>query len=52
MKDLFILTLQWTPLLPVVSIFACENMHSVALGVLSNAKVVLKHCSATKTTIL
>jgi len=23
---------QWTPLLLVISIFACENMHSVALG--------------------
>jgi len=29
------LTLQWTPLLPVVSIFACENTHSVALGLVS-----------------
>jgi len=26
------LTLQWTPLLLVVSTFACENTHSVALG--------------------
>jgi len=24
--------IQWTPLLLVVSIFACENTHSVALG--------------------
>jgi len=24
--------LQWTPLLLVVSMFACENTHSVALG--------------------
>jgi len=31
MKALFI-THHWTPLLPVVSIFASENMHSVALG--------------------
>jgi len=23
---------QWTPLLLVISIFACENTHSVALG--------------------
>jgi len=23
---------QWTPLLLVVSVFACENTHSVALG--------------------
>jgi len=23
---------QWTPLLPAISIFACENTHSVALG--------------------
>jgi len=23
---------QWTPLLPVISIFACKNTHSVALG--------------------
>jgi len=23
---------QWTPLLPVISIFACEKPHSVALG--------------------
>jgi len=31
------LTLQWTPLLLVVSMFACENTHRVALGlVLSN----------------
>jgi len=27
-----LLTLQWTPLLLVNSIFACENTHSVALG--------------------
>jgi len=26
------LALQWTPLLLVVSIFACGNTHSVALG--------------------
>jgi len=26
------LTLQWTPLLLVVSTFACENTHRVALG--------------------
>jgi len=25
---------QWTPLLLVISIFACENTHSVALGLL------------------
>jgi len=31
MKALFI-TLQRTPLLLVVSMYACENMHSVALG--------------------
>jgi len=24
--------LQWTPLLLVISIFACKNTHSVALG--------------------
>jgi len=24
--------IQWTPLLLVVYMFACENMHSVALG--------------------
>jgi len=29
------LTLQWTPLLLMISIFACENTHSVALGLLS-----------------
>jgi len=23
---------QWTPLLPTISIFACENTHSVALS--------------------
>jgi len=33
MKALFI-TLQWTPLLLVVSMFGCENTHSVALGLL------------------
>jgi len=26
------LTLQWTPLLLVISIFACENTHRVALS--------------------
>jgi len=25
-------SVQWTPLLLVISIFACENTHSVALG--------------------
>jgi len=27
--------IQWTPLLLVISIFACENTHRVALGLLS-----------------
>jgi len=26
---------QWTPLLVVVSMFACENTHSVALGLVN-----------------
>jgi len=30
--QMFSQRLQWTPLLLVISIFACENTHSVALG--------------------
>jgi len=30
--QMFSQRIQWTPLLLVVSMFACENTHSVALG--------------------
>jgi len=30
---------QWTPLLLVILIFACENTHSVALGLMSQQLV-------------
>jgi len=30
---------QWTPLLLVISIFACENTHSLALGFTNNMRV-------------
>jgi len=30
--QMFSQRIQWTPLLLVISIFACENSHSVALG--------------------
>jgi len=30
--QMFYQRVQWTPLLLVVSMFACENTHSVALG--------------------
>jgi len=33
------LMLQWTPLLLVISIFACENTHRVALG-LANLRIL------------
>jgi len=36
------LTLQWTPLLLVVSMFACENTHSVALGLQGHTVVGLR----------
>jgi len=32
---------QWTPLLRVISIFVCENTHSVAVGLLFTAQLVL-----------
>jgi len=34
------LTLQWTPLLPVGSIFERENTHSVALGLVNTRSAV------------
>jgi len=40
--QMFSQSVQWTPLLLVISILACENTHSVALGlfpVLSTAEV-------------
>jgi len=34
---------QWTPLLIVISIFACENTHSVALGLLALKYIILAY---------
>jgi len=33
---------QWTPLLLVVSMFACENTHSVALGLVETQEAILQ----------
>jgi len=42
----FFQRIQWTPLLLVVSMFACENTHSVVLGLLYRLLAALKrqHC--------
>jgi len=34
---------QWTPLLLVISIFACENTHSVALGLVKLKQSSMHH---------
>jgi len=40
------LTLQWTPLLLVISIFACENTHSVATTIFALYSLTETNCYA------